>query len=72
MPSSKFIMTDQYNTSGLYAIASFLKGQAHQGIFSLEKGRKLKFVLEHFKGTKAMTRGHAGNRLWCLREVSYI
>ena len=57
--------------AGLYA--SFLKGQGHQGIFFLVKGTlwwNCKFVLEHFKGTKAMTRGHGGNRLRCLREVS--
>ena len=27
-------------------------------------------TLEYFKGTKAMTRGHRGNRPQCLREVS--
>ena len=26
--------------------------------------------MEHFKGTKATTRGHGGNRLRCRREVS--
>ena len=29
-----------------------------------------KFLLEHFKGTKTLTRGHGGNRLCCLREES--
>ena len=28
------------------------------------------FLLENFKGTKAITRGQGGNRLCCLREVS--
>ena len=45
----------------------------HQGIFFLVKGTlwwNCKFVLEHFQGTKALTRGHRGNRLCCLREVS--
>ena len=44
--------------AGLYA--SFLKGQEHQGIFSLVKGTlwgNCKYILEYFKGTKAMTRG---------------
>ena len=53
--------------------ASFLKGQGHQGIFSLVKGTlwgNRKYLLEHFKGTKAMTRGHGGNRLCCLCVVS--
>ena len=57
--------------AGLYA--SFLKGQGHRGIFFLVKGTlwwNCKIVLEHFKGIKAMTRGHGGNRLCCLREVS--
>ena len=48
---------------GLYA--SFLKGQGHQGIFSLAKGTlwgNCKLLLEHFKGTKAMTRGNWGNQ----------
>ena len=52
--------------------ASFLKGQGHQGIFSLVKGTlwgNCKFLLEHFKGTKAMTRGHGGNRL--VASVKY-
>ena len=51
----------------------FLKGQGHQGIVSLVKGTlwgNCKFLLEYFKGTKAMTKGHGGNRLCCLREVS--
>ena len=37
----------------------FWKGQEHQDIFSLVKGtlwENCKFLLEHFKGTKAMTR----------------
>ena len=53
--------------------ASFLKGQGHKGIFSLVKGTLLgncKSILGHFKDTKAMTRGHGGNRLCCLHEVS--
>ena len=41
----------------------FEKVQGHQGIFSSVKGTLLsgncKFLLEHFKGTKAMTRRHA-------------
>ena len=51
----------------------FLKGQGHLGIFFLVKGTlrlNCKFVLEHFKGIKALTRGHRGYRLCCLREVS--
>ena len=51
----------------------FLKGQGHQCIFSLVKGtlrETCKFLLEHFKGTKAMTRWHWGNQLQCLRKVS--
>ena len=45
--------------AGLHAL--FLKGQGHQGIFSLVKGTlwgNCQFLLEPFKGTKAMTRGH--------------
>ena len=45
--------------AGLYVL--FLKGQGHQGVFLLSKGHLLencKFLLEYFKGTKAMTRGH--------------
>ena len=63
-----------FEDTGLYA--SFLKGQGHQGIFSLAKGTlggNCKFLLEHFKGTKAMARGNGGNGgncLRCLREVS--
>ena len=52
--------------------ASFSKGQGHQGIFSSVKGTlsgNCKFLLEHFKGTKAMPRGHKGNRLCYLGEV---
>ena len=30
--------------------------------------RKLEVLLKHFKGTKAMTRGH-GDCLYCLHEV---
>ena len=30
----------------------------------------LQICTVHFKGTKAETRGHGGNRLRCLREVS--
>ena len=41
--------------------AAFLKRQGHQGhFFSLVKGTlsgSFKFLLEHFKDTKAMTRG---------------
>ena len=65
-------MYNIYNVcTGLYA--SLLKGQEHKGISFLVKGTlwgNCKFLLEHFKGTKAMTRGHRGNRLRCLREVS--
>ena len=53
--------------TGLYA--SFLKRQAHQGIFSLVKGNlywNCTFLLEHFKGTKVKTRGKGGNHLRCL------
>ena len=40
--------------------ASFLKGQGHQGIFSLVKGTwgTCKFLLGRFKGTNAKTKGH--------------
>ena len=47
-----------YRPTGLYA--SFLKRQGHQSIFSLVKRTlwgNCKSVLDHFKGTKAMTRG---------------
>ena len=71
------LWVNYYNNEGLYLhsglYASFLKGQGHQGIFSLAKGTlwgNCKFLLEHFKGTKAMARGNGGNRLRCLREVS--
>ena len=49
--------------SGQYA--SFLKGQGHQGSFSLLKSTlcgNCKFLLEQFKATKALTRGQEGNR----------
>ena len=58
-----------YCTAGLYA--SFLKGQGHQGIFCLVKGTlcgNCQFLQEHFEGTKAMIKGHGGNRLHCLWE----
>ena len=45
-------------TAGLYAL--FLKEQGHQGIFSLVKGtlrENCKYLLEHFRGTKAMIMG---------------
>ena len=51
----------------------FFTVQGHQGIFSLVKDtlwENCKFELEQFKGIKAMTRGHGGKRLRCLREVS--
>ena len=57
-----YVSLAQYRThlrkvqvSGLYAW--FLKGQGHQGIFSLAKGTlwgNCKFLLEHLKGTKAI------------------
>jgi hypothetical protein len=56
---------------GLYAL--FLKGQWHQGIFSLVKGTlwgNRTILSEHFKVAKAMTRGHGGNCQCCLRAVS--
>ena len=56
---------------GLYAL--FLKGQGHQGIFSLAKGTlwgNCEFLLEHFKVTKAMARGNGGNHVHCIREIS--
>ena len=43
-------------------ISGTLKGQGHQGIFFLVKGTlwgNCKFLLEHFKGTEAMTRMEA-------------
>ena len=62
-------MAKFHHVCGLYAL--FLKGQGHQGIFSLVKGTLWgNFFCEHFKGTKAMTRGHGGNRLCCVLEVA--
>ena len=44
----------------------FLLGKEHP-----RRMRKFyKFLLEHFKGTKTMTREHGGNRLRCLSEIS--
>ena len=43
------------------------------GHFLLVKGTlwgNCKFLLEHFKRTKALTRGHGGNNLCCLHLVS--
>ena len=52
--------TGMYCTPGLYAL--FLKGQGHQGIFFDGKGHPMMeqqiCTAEHFKGAKAMTRGH--------------
>ena len=42
--------------------ASLLKGQGHRGIFSLVKGTlwgNRKLLIEHFKGTKAITKAGA-------------
>ena len=64
-------LTNLWMLSGL--CASFLKGQGHQGIFSLVKATlwgNCEFLLGHFNGTKAMTTGHGGNRLCWLCEVS--
>ena len=50
----------------------FLKVQGHQGIFSQVKGTlwgNCKLLLEHFKGIKAITKGHGGNRLCYLHEL---
>ena len=50
--------------TGLYAL--FLKGQGHQGIFSLVKGTlwgNCKFLLEHFKGTKVLI-----SRSYCTKK----
>ena len=60
-----FVFTPGVNIfHGQVSNASFLKGQGHQGIFSLVKGwGKCTLLLEHFKGTK----GQGGNRLCCLR-----
>ena len=47
----------------------FWKDNGHQGSFSLVKAtlwRHCKFLLEDFKGNKAITRGHEGNSLCCL------
>ena len=60
------------NVPGLYAFF-FFKGRGHQGILSLVMGTlwgNYKFVLEHFKGTNAMTRRHWGNCHRCLHAVS--
>ena len=67
-----FVAGLQRPSSAPQTRVSFLKGQRHQGIFSLVKGTlagDCKFLLEYFKGAKAMTSGHGGNRLRCLREV---
>lgn len=50
-------------SSGLYA--SFLRRQGHQGILEI-----VNLHWEQFKGTKATSKGHGGNRLQCLCEVS--
>ena len=42
--------------------ASFLEGQGHPGVWG-----NWTFLLGHFKGTKALTRGHGGNHSCCLR-----
>ena len=61
-------------SAGLYA--SYLKVQGQQGILSLVKGTlwgNCRFLLWHFKGTKAMTRGHWGNRLsWVKYQACCI
>ena len=57
----------------LSRLACFWKGNGHQGIFSSVKGTlwgNCKCLLKHFKGTKAITRGHGGNRRRCLLKVS--
>ena len=58
---------------GLYHL--FFKGQDNGIFFFLGKGHSVlsgncKCLLEHFKGIKAMSRGHEGNRPQCLRELS--
>ena len=67
------LLRAKYHTSGLYAF--FFKWQGYQGIFSLVKGTLwvyYTFLQEHFKGTKALTRGYGGNRLRCLCVVIII
>ena len=52
-----------------------LKGQGTPRHFLLGKGtymRNCKFLQEHFKGTKAMTRRHEGNCPQCLHEISAL
>ena len=69
-PVQLLFFSHKLNKKGMYA--SLLKGQGHHGIFSSVKGTlwgNFKFLLELFKGTRAMTRGHGGNHLRCLREV---
>ena len=62
--------------SGLYA--SFLKGQGYLGRhFLLDKGHPIWnlqiFTRVFFRAPRdAMTRGHRGNRLHCLLEVSVL
>ena len=54
-------------------ILHFWKGKGTKAFSPLVQGNlrgNRKFLLEHFKGTKAMTRGHGGNHLRCLHEES--
>ena len=54
-------MATFHSKKGLFNTVAFERAKA-QRHFIL--GKQCKFLLEHFKGTKAMTsRGHGGNRL---------
>ena len=69
-PVSPTCTKDKTHT-GLYALL-FERARAPRH-FLLGKGMEVEnctFLLELFKGTKALTRGHGGNRLCCLHEVS--
>ena len=58
--------TIKFPLSVLYVF--FLKRQEHSSHFLL--GEIVFYYWEHFKGTKAMARGHGGNRPCCLSEWS--
>ena len=43
----------------------FEKGKGTKFVLNVSYEEIVNFYFEHFKGTKAMTRGHGSNRLYC-------
>ena len=85
MPALKYLLLNKHEDQKQFlptrlginwqACMFFLKGQGHQGTFSLVKVTlwgNCRLLLEHFKGTKAMARGHGGNHLMYQARKCYL